>query len=216
MGLRDERCWVSDETIISLLPHAKTLETFGFRFESGERLEKSWADEVAGVAGAIYILETVRPGTVKYIVRLLKNLRIPYDEVIRLRLDEPDVVKDLYERIEYTIQCTNFSREAMSDMAGHLEAGLPSTIIVENTGIFFPIPSIHDDDSSVRHSQWGQRDFYREIVFTLPAVAYLGKKAVDIIASVIEAKLKRLTADKKRQVKIFGPDGELLKTIDKD
>ncbi len=98
MGLRNERCRVSDKTIISLLPHAKTLETFGFQFESGERLEKRWAEQVAGVAGAIYIVETVRPGTVQDIVRLLKNLRIPYDELIRLRLDEPDVVKDLYEK----------------------------------------------------------------------------------------------------------------------
>lgn len=98
MGLRSERCWVSDKTIIRLLPHAKTLEKFGFQFKSGERLEKRWADQVAGVAGAIYILEAVRPGTVQDIVRLLKNLRIPYDEIIRLRLDEPDVVKDFYER----------------------------------------------------------------------------------------------------------------------
>ena len=51
---------------------------------------------------------------------------------------------------------------------------------------------------------------------SLPAVAYLGKKTIDIIANLIEAKLKTQKADKRLQVKIFGPNGELLKTIDKD
>jgi hypothetical protein len=101
-------------------------------------------------------------------------------------------------------------------MAIHLEAELPSARIVFNTGIWFPVPSIRDDDPSVKHAQWGPNDFYREIVFTLPAAAYVGKKALDIIAKLIEAKLKTLKEDKKLEVKIFGPSGEVLKTIDKD
>ena len=96
MGLRGERCWVSNHTIVRLLPHKKTLEELGFRFESGDRLEKRSVDEIQAAAAAIYILETVRPGTVRDIVQYLKKLRIPYDEIIRLRLDEPEVVEDLY------------------------------------------------------------------------------------------------------------------------
>ena len=98
MGLRSERCWVSDETINKLLPHAKTLEDYGFQFTSDNRLEKNWAETVGGVAALMYIVNEVRPGTVQEVVQILKKVHIPYDEIIRLRLDEPEVVKDLYEK----------------------------------------------------------------------------------------------------------------------
>jgi hypothetical protein len=98
MGLRSERCMVSDETINKLLPHTKTLENYGFQFTSGDRLEKNWAEPVGGVAAAIYIVETVRPGTVRDIIQFLKKIHIPHEEILRLRLDEPDIVEELYKK----------------------------------------------------------------------------------------------------------------------
>ena len=98
MGVRSERCWVSDETINKMLPHAKTLEDYGFQFTCDNGLDKSWAETTAGVAALMYIVDAVRPGTVQEVVQFLKRIHIPYDEIIRLRLDEPDLVKHLYEK----------------------------------------------------------------------------------------------------------------------
>jgi hypothetical protein len=98
MGMRSERCWVSDETINKLLPHAKTLEKYGFQFTSDNRLEKNWAETAGGVAALMYIVDALRPGTLQEVVQFLKKTHIPYDEIIRLRLDEPEVVKKLSEK----------------------------------------------------------------------------------------------------------------------
>lgn len=55
MGLRSERCWVTDETISKLLPHAKALEDYGFRFANDSRLGKNWHERLGDVARAFVI-----------------------------------------------------------------------------------------------------------------------------------------------------------------
>ncbi len=97
MGLRSERCRVSDQTINKLLPHANSLENYGFRFSNESRFEKNWHEKLGDVANVMLIVEVVRPGTVRDLVRLLKKIQIPHDEILRLRLDEPEVVTELYK-----------------------------------------------------------------------------------------------------------------------
>jgi len=52
-------------------------------------------------------------------------------------------------------------------------------------------------------------------VVLLPAIAYVGKKAVDVVADFAKDYLKRTSKDcRHRTVEIFGPNGEVVKVVE--
>lgn len=92
MGMRKEKCYVSEETLNNLLPHAEELATFGITFERHEPLHKAWGDAVTAIGVGLYIADKVRPGTTQDLVQLLCNCAVPKEEILRLRLDEPEQI----------------------------------------------------------------------------------------------------------------------------
>lgn len=97
MGLRSERCWISPETLKVLEPHEAELCDFGFKFKNSIVTKDHLGDVVTRVADALTIIEILKPGSVRKVIERLKSLRIPYSEIQRLRLEEPEEVKRIYE-----------------------------------------------------------------------------------------------------------------------
>lgn len=99
LGLRSERCWITEDTKAKLLAHPEELETFGVTLIKQPLLGKS-SDSLAAIGLALSIAQTVlavaesfNPGVLRRLVLFLRNdLHIPDDEILRLRLDEPEKV----------------------------------------------------------------------------------------------------------------------------
>jgi hypothetical protein len=96
IGPRHERCYVTEETKRKVLDRADELSRFGVRVERAESLQKSagTALEVTGLL--LFIVESLRPGTLRDCVFFLRELSIPEDEILRLRLDEPEQILTYY------------------------------------------------------------------------------------------------------------------------
>jgi hypothetical protein len=91
-GLRSEHCYISENTRSVLLAHAKELEAFGVSLEEYEIAEKS-ADTVIGALGlALAVADSLRHGTLRELVVFLRDKAIPEDEILRLRLGEPEEI----------------------------------------------------------------------------------------------------------------------------
>jgi len=86
-GRRSEPCHVSPQTKRKLLLHAGELSKFGIKI--GRELHFSLGDAIA-------LLETVQPGTLRVVLRRLRDLAIPIEEILRLRLNEPELVLNYY------------------------------------------------------------------------------------------------------------------------
>src|SRR5262245_8600030 len=96
IGLRSERCYISEASAKTLLEHADDLGRFGIKVERIETLEKS-ADRIieitAIVLNVLHLTEALRPGTLCELVVYLRDaLRLADTEVLRLRLDEPEQI----------------------------------------------------------------------------------------------------------------------------
>lgn len=92
LGPREEGCYVTEETKKKLLDNASELEKFGIRLEQYEPLQKGLGETLTVVSLALQIVEAIRPGTLRDLVLFLRELAIPDDEILRLRLDEPEQI----------------------------------------------------------------------------------------------------------------------------
>jgi hypothetical protein len=92
MGRRKEKCYVSEETLHKLLPHADELAKFGITFEQHESLQKNWGDAVAAIGVGLYIADKARAGTTRDLVQLLCNWAVSKEEILKLRLGEPEQI----------------------------------------------------------------------------------------------------------------------------
>jgi hypothetical protein len=91
-GLRSERCYISESTKATLLAHAEELKNFGVTLEEHEIIEKS-ADTILGALGlGLAVADSLRHGTLKGLALFLRDKAIPEDEILRLRLDEPELI----------------------------------------------------------------------------------------------------------------------------
>jgi len=82
-GIRAEQCYIAEDTKAKLLEHTEELRAFGITLEVGL---------------AIQIVEALRPGTLREIILYLRKIKIRHDEILRLRLDEPEVISKTLKR----------------------------------------------------------------------------------------------------------------------
>jgi hypothetical protein len=88
-GLRSERCYISEETKAVLLAHSEELKQFGVTLEQHKTLRKS-ADYLKLIGLVLAIANSLKPGVLRDLVVFLRDKAIPEDEILRLRLDEPE------------------------------------------------------------------------------------------------------------------------------
>jgi hypothetical protein len=104
MALRHERCYVSEETISKLSAHADELLKFDVTMEEPDRLGKNFVDTatvigaVASVAGvALYIGDRFEQHMTRDLVQSLLDKAVPKEEILKLRLDEPETILSYVE-----------------------------------------------------------------------------------------------------------------------
>src|SRR5438445_8298638 len=86
-----EQVYVSDETKKKLREHASELKTFGITVVEYQPLQKNAGTVMTAIGLGVAVAEAIRPGTLRQaILSLHQKLRIPKQEIIRLRLDEPE------------------------------------------------------------------------------------------------------------------------------
>jgi hypothetical protein len=94
MGLRSERCYISEETQQKLLNHADELSHFGITLEQVRPLQKDAGAVIATVGLVLAAADSLRSetGSLRRLVILLRDLAVPEHEILRLRLDEPEQI----------------------------------------------------------------------------------------------------------------------------
>jgi hypothetical protein len=93
LGDRDEQCYVTEDTKTKLLAHAEELTAFGVVLEQQDVIRKVATSDAAGyLALALAVAESLNSGVLRKLVLYLRKVEISKDEILRLRLDEPDVI----------------------------------------------------------------------------------------------------------------------------
>ena len=97
LGDRDEQCYVTEDTKTKLMAHAEELKVFGVALEQQDVIKKSATSDAAGyLALALAVAESLNSGVLRKLVLYLRRVEIPKDEILRLRLDEPDVITGIF------------------------------------------------------------------------------------------------------------------------
>jgi hypothetical protein len=96
-GLRSEQCYVTGDTKAKLMAHAEELKVFGVTLEENETFGKQ-ADYLGAIGLALAVAESLNSdsGLLRRLVVHLRDIAIPEDEVLRLRLDESEQVLTYY------------------------------------------------------------------------------------------------------------------------
>ncbi len=91
-----EQRYVNEDTKSKLLAHADELKTFGVTLEEPPQALKKDASLIVGTVGLVLqVVESIHPGTLRDLFLYLRDLAIPEEEILRLRLDEPEKVLDV-------------------------------------------------------------------------------------------------------------------------
>ena len=93
-ALRTGRCHITEDTKAKLLAHAEELKTFGVTLEEHTILEKGVGGlEAFGIALAV--ADSLTSGVLHKLILYLRDIAIRDEEILRLRLDEPEQVSDV-------------------------------------------------------------------------------------------------------------------------
>lgn len=95
-GLRDEECYVTEETKSKLWSHAQELSTFDVILK-GQGVLKKHIDPIGVISLALAVADSLDSGVLRKLVLFLRKLEIPQDEILRLRLAEPDVITEILD-----------------------------------------------------------------------------------------------------------------------
>jgi hypothetical protein len=99
-GLRNERCYITEETKQVLLRNSSELAKFGIKLEQHPPLGKSADTVLAALILVIHCADSFDHGALRHLVQHLKKLRIEKEEILRLRLDEPETILAFYNMEE--------------------------------------------------------------------------------------------------------------------
>jgi hypothetical protein len=96
-GLRNERCYITEETKETLLRNSSELAKFGIELEQRRPLGKSADTVLAALILIVHCADSLEHGALRHLVQYLKKLRIEKEEILRLRLDEPEKILAFYD-----------------------------------------------------------------------------------------------------------------------
>ncbi len=92
-GPRSEQCYITDDTKTRLIGHAEELKEFGLTLEEFTPIKKDAKTTIAAVQLAITLARELQPGgMLRKLILYLRELAISRDEILRLRLTEPEEV----------------------------------------------------------------------------------------------------------------------------
>jgi hypothetical protein len=96
-ALRTEQCYVAEETKAKLLAHAEELKAFGITLNNYETLRKDVGTTLGALGLALAVADSLDSGVLRKLVLYLRDLAIPEEEILRLRLDEPEQISSHYK-----------------------------------------------------------------------------------------------------------------------
>jgi len=99
LGERDEQCYVTEETKATLRAHSDALRAFGITLEEQDLIQKS-VGAIEAIGLALAIADSLDKGVLRKLVVYLHKLAIPKEEILRLRLDEPEAIADILDEVE--------------------------------------------------------------------------------------------------------------------
>jgi hypothetical protein len=101
-GERTEQCYITDDTRAKLVAHAVDLKDFGLTLEEEHNsLRKDAKTTIAAIGLVIQIARELQPGGVlRKLILYLHQLAILRDEMLRLRLTEPEEVDKILNEKE--------------------------------------------------------------------------------------------------------------------
>lgn len=94
-GFRPEQCYITESTKARLLAHAEDLKAFGVTLKEYRPIQKSAGDKIAILGLALQVAESLKPGTLRALILYLRDIAIPKEEILRLRLDEPEQISEI-------------------------------------------------------------------------------------------------------------------------
>ncbi len=121
-GLRDEQCYVTIATKKILLAHTEELSAFGVTFEAQVEIKKSYipsdamgfqVDPLGAMALVLAIGDSLNDGVLRKLVRFLWSLKLPKEEILCLRLAEPEKIAEILddeEKGSYAAQADEMPR----------------------------------------------------------------------------------------------------------
>jgi hypothetical protein len=94
-GPRSERCYIGVETERTLLAHADDLRQFGVTLTEDRPLQKDVGTTVNVIRLVIQIADSLDHGVLRKLILYLHELAICRNEILRLRLAEPEEVDQI-------------------------------------------------------------------------------------------------------------------------
>jgi len=95
-GLRRERCYITAETQRTLLAHAEVLQQFGVTLKEERPLQKDVGTTVSVIGLVLAVADSVDDGVLRKLILYLHELAISRNEILRLRLSEPEEVDKIF------------------------------------------------------------------------------------------------------------------------
>jgi hypothetical protein len=90
-----EQVHVDAETKAKLLAHVDELKAFGITIEQAQLVQKDAGTTLSAIGLVLTVVESIHPGTLRSIVLYLRDLAIPEEQILRLRLDEPENISKI-------------------------------------------------------------------------------------------------------------------------
>jgi hypothetical protein len=72
------------------------LKTFGVTLKEYRPIQNNVGDKVAILGLALQVAESLKPGVLRALILYLREIAIPEEEILRLRLDEPEHVAEIF------------------------------------------------------------------------------------------------------------------------
>lgn len=91
-GPRSERCYITEETQRTLLAHENTLQQFGVTLREERQLQKDAGTTMGAIALVLAVAESLDDGILRKLVLYLHEQGVSRNEILRLRLSEPEDV----------------------------------------------------------------------------------------------------------------------------
>jgi hypothetical protein len=98
-ALRTEQCHITEDTKAKLLAHAEELKAFGVILEE-PRTHRKVVGGLEAFGIALAVADSLNSGVLHKLVLYLRDIGIPKEQILRLRLDEPEQVSAVLESQE--------------------------------------------------------------------------------------------------------------------
>lgn len=106
-GPRWEQVHVNAETKAKLLTHAAELKEFGVTLEEQQLLQKDAGTTLGAIGLALAVVESIHPHALRDLILFLRDIAIPEEQILRLRLDEPENISQILSEPQKKVEQKN-------------------------------------------------------------------------------------------------------------